>query len=130
MHICVLLGSDTEFAKQPNESLVKSNMNPEQDAFEIWAKAGSAGYDKYIKGSAEHKTQFWTAGAKFYADNLQEEQLDLISYLHHLRVRLDQIQVLSTMMEEEEISLKDASIILKKLVSSNPPSLMPPRKHD
>jgi len=105
-------------------------MNPEQDAFEIWAKAGSAGYDKYIKGSAEHKTQFWTAGAKFYADNLQEEQLDLISYLHHLRVRLDQIQVLSTMMEEEEISLKDASIILKKLVSSNPPSLMPPRKHD
>jgi hypothetical protein len=130
MHICVLLGSDTEFAKQPNESLVKSNMNPEQDAFEIWAKAGSAGYDKYIKGSAEHKTQFWTAGAGWYAKELRDEQLDLISYLHHLTERIKLVQLLADMMEEEEVSLRDAATIIKNLMSDEPPKRLPHQSND
>ena len=48
---------------QEEENLTDPIMTPEQDAFDIWSKAGSAGMDKYLTGSEEHKTQFWTAGA-------------------------------------------------------------------
>ena len=77
----------------------RNNMNAEQDAFEIWSKAGSAGLEKYRKGQSEHRTDFWTAGAGWYANNLRDEQLDLISYLHHLIERIDSMQVLAEMME-------------------------------
>jgi len=100
----------------------RSNMNAEQDAFEIWSKAGSAGLEKYRKGQAEHRTDFWTAGAGWYANNLRDEQLDLVSYLHHLIERIDSMQVLAEMMENEDVSLRDAATILKQLTSSNPPN--------
>lgn len=105
-------------------------MNPEQDAFEIWAKAGSAGYDKYIKGSREHRTQFWTAGAAWYANELRDEQLDLVSYLHHLLQRIQSASLLAEMMQEEEVSLRDAATILKKLMSSEAPESLPKQSND
>ena len=86
MQIFALLESAMEFLKRsrPKQNSNINKMTPEQDAFDIWSKAGSAGMEKYRKGNAEHKTDFWTAGAGWYAQNLKDEQLDLISYLHHL----------------------------------------------
>ena len=105
-------------------------MTPEQDATDIWSEAFLSGYDKYIKGSNEHKTQFWTAGAGWYAQNLKEEQLDLISYLHHLSERIQMMQSLAIMMEEEEVSLRDAATILKTLCSDSPPQRLVHNSHD
>ena len=119
-----------EFASKPSESLEKSDMTPEQDALDIWGEASVSGIDKYFKGSAEHNTQFWTAGAGWYAKNLKDEQLDLISYLHHLMERIKLIQLLADMMEEEEISLSHASRLLKNLVSDNPPEPFQKQSHD
>jgi len=113
-----------------NASLGKNNMNPEDDAFDIWTKAGSAGMHKYLNGSKEHKSQFWTAGAGWYAANLRDEQLDLISYLHHLTERIKSLQVLAMMMEEDNVSLRDAAIILKTLVSDKAPQNLPHQSND
>ena len=105
-------------------------MTPEQDAFDIWSKAGSAGMNKYLVGNNEHKTQFWTAGAGWYAKNLRDEQLDLISYLHHLSERIKLMQLLAKMMEDEEVSLRDAATLLKNLCSDCPPQSLPHQSHD
>ena len=115
---------------KPKKSLELNDMKPEEDAFEIWSKASSAGYDKYIKGSKEHKTQFWTAGAGWYAQNLHDEQLDLISYLYHLDKRIKLCQLLAKMMEEEEVSLRDAATLLSNLVSDRPPQSLPHQSND
>jgi hypothetical protein len=130
MHLFALLESDTEFQRGPNKSLKPSDMTPEHDALNIWEKAFSAGYDKYLKGSKEHKTQFWTAGAGWYAKNLKDEQLDLISYLHHLTERIKLMQMLADMMEEQEISLRDAATLLKNLTSDNPPKRLSKQSND
>jgi len=106
------------------------NMTPEEDAIDIWAEASVAGIDKYFKGSSEHKTQFWTAGAGWYAKHLKDEQLDLISYLHHLIERIKLAQILATMMEEEEISLHHAARLLHNLVSDKPPQGIKKQTHD
>ena len=108
----------------------RNNMNAEQDAFDIWSKAGSAGLEKYRKGQAEHRTDFWTAGAGWYAQNLRDEQLDLISYLHHLDKRIKLCQLLSKMMAEEEVSLRDAATLLDNLVSDRPPQSLPKQSND
>jgi hypothetical protein len=115
---------------QEEESLTDPIMTPEQDAFDIWSKAGSAGMDKYLTGSEEHKTQFWTAGAGWYAKNLHDEQLDLISYLHHLTERIKLCQLLAKMMQDEEVSLRDAAILLNNLVSDTPPQKLPKISND
>jgi hypothetical protein len=130
MQICVLLGSDMEFASKPSESPKPSDMTPEQDALDIWSEASVSGIDKYFKGSAEHNSKFWTAGAGWYAKNLKDEQLDLISYLHHLMERIKLIQLLADMMEDDEISLRDASRLLKNLVSDSPPESFSKQSHD
>jgi len=131
MQFFALLESDMEFLRNPNESLEKNSfMTPEKDASNIWCEAFSAGFDKYIKGSTEHRTQFWTAGAAWYAKNLRDEQLDLISYLHHLTERIKLIELLAKMMEEEEISLRDASTLLKNLVADRPPQHLPHQSND
>jgi len=116
--------------QKQNESLELNDMTPEQDAFDIWSKATSAGFDKYIKGSEEHKTQFWTAGAGWYAQNLKDEQLDLISYLHHLTERVKLCHLLAKMMRDEEVSLRDASTLLENLVSDRPPQSLPNQSND
>jgi len=116
--------------QKPNVKLGDFNMNPEQDAFDIWSKAGTAGMNKYLAGSREHKTQFWTAGAGWYAKNLRDEQLDLISYLHHLSERIKLMQLLANMMEDEEVSLRDAATLLKNLCSDCPPQSLPHQSHD
>lgn len=112
------------------EEQINPIMNPNQDAFDIWSKAGSAGINKYLAGSKEHKTQFWTAGAGWYAKNLKDEQLDLISYLHHLTERINLCQLLAQMMEDEEVSLKDAATLLNNLVSDEPPQKLPKISND
>ena len=121
-----------EFLKRsrPKQNSDINKMTPEQDAFDIWSKAGSAGMEKYRKGNAEHKTDFWTAGAGWYAQNLKDEQLDLISYLHHLTERIKTCQMLAKMMADEEISLKDAATLLNNLVSSLPPKKSGHQFHD
>jgi hypothetical protein len=96
-------------------------MTPKEDAFKIWESASRDGIYKYLCGSIEHKTQFWQAGAAWYAKNLRDEQLDLISYLHHLIERINLIQLLVAMMEDEEISMKDAAKCLRNLCSDEPP---------
>ena len=115
---------------QEEKNLTDPIMTPEQDAFDIWSKAGSAGMDKYLTGSEEHKTQFWTAGAGWYAKNLHDEQLDLISYLHHLTERIKLCQLLAKMMQDEEVSLRDAAILLNNLVSDTPPQKLPKISND
>ena len=105
-------------------------MTPETDAAKIWSDAYHYGVNKYISGSNEHKSQFWTAGAGWYAKNLRDEQLDLISYLHHLSERIKLIELLAKMMEEEEISLRDASRLLKNLVADRPPQSLPHQSND
>lgn len=117
-------------SQSKNQNLAKNNMTPEDDAFDIWTKAGSAGMHKYLKGSNEHKSQFWTAGAGWYAQNLRDEQLDLISYLHHLSERINSLQVLALMMENDDVSLRDAAIILKTLVSDKAPQNLPHQSND
>lgn len=112
-----------------HQSNLKS-MNPENDAAKIWSEAYHHGVNKYISGSKEHKSQFWTAGAAWYAKNLRDEQLDLISYLHHLSERIKLIDLLASMMEEEEISLRDASALLKNLVADRPPQSLPHQSND
>jgi hypothetical protein len=105
-------------------------MTPESDAAKIWSDAYHYGVSKYISGSKEHKSQFWTAGAGWYAKNLRDEQLDLISYLHHLSERIKLVELLADMMEEEEISLRDASTLLKNLVADRPPQSLPHQSND
>jgi len=105
-------------------------MNPQEDAFEIWQDASTSGIAKYHKGSKEHKTQFWTAGAGWYAQNLKDEQLDLISYLYHLSERINSIQLLAQMMEEDNVSLRDAATILKELCSNNAPKKISYQSND
>lgn len=129
----MLIKSIIQFLANPfpkQEEPVDPIMTPNQDAFNIWSKAGSAGMNKYLTGSEEHKTQFWTAGAGWYAKNLHDEQLDLISYLHHLTERIKLCQLLSKMMEEEEVSLRDAAILLNNLVSDAPPQKLPKISND
>jgi len=132
MQICDLLEWLTAPFKsqKEKENLELNDMNAEQDAFDIWSKAGSAGLEKYRKGQAEHRTQFWTAGAGWYAQNLRDEQLDLISYLHHLDKRIKLCQLLSKMMAEEEVSLRDAATLLDNLVSDRPPQSLPKQSND
>jgi hypothetical protein len=132
MQICDLLEWLTAPFKSPKEkeNLEINDMNAEQDAFDIWSKAGSAGLEKYRKGQAEHRTQFWTAGAGWYAQNLRDEQLDLISYLHHLDKRIKLCQLLAKMMAEEEVSLRDAATLLDNLVSDRPPQSLPKQSND
>jgi hypothetical protein len=105
-------------------------MTPEEDAAKIWSEAYYHGVNKYISGSKEHKSQFWTAGAAWYANNLRDEQLDLISYLHHLSERIKLIELLANMMGEEEISLRDASTLLKNLVVDKPPQSLQNQSND
>jgi hypothetical protein len=129
----MLIKSIIQFLANPfpkQEEPVEPIMTPNQDAFNIWSKAGSAGMNKYLTGSEEHKTQFWTAGAGWYAKNLHDEQLDLISYLHHLTERIKLCQLLSKMMEDEEVSLRDAAILLNNLVSDAPPQKLPKISND
>lgn len=129
----MLIKSIIQFLANPfpkQEEPVDPIMTPNQDAFNIWSKAGSAGMNKYLTGSEEHKTQFWTAGAGWYAKNLHDEQLDLISYLHHLTERIKLCQLLSKMMEDEEVSLRDAAILLNNLVSDAPPQKLPKISND
>lgn len=129
----MLIKSIIQFLANPfpkQEEPVEPIMTPNQDAFNIWSKAGSAGMNKYLTGSEEHKTQFWTAGAGWYAKNLHDEQLDLISYLHHLTERIKLCQLLSKMMEDEEVSLRDAAIFLNNLVSDAPPQKLPKISND
>ena len=134
MQIYALLELVTGRFKNPKpkqkENLEISDMTPEEDAWNIWEKAFFDGKDKYIKGSQEHKTQFWTAGAGWYAKNLKDEQLDLISYLHHLIDRIKLVQLLADMMEQEEISMSHAARLLKNLVSDNPPEAIQKQSHD
>lgn len=129
----MLIKSIIQFLANPfpkQEEPVDPIMTPNQDAFNIWSKAGSAGMNKYLTGSEEHKTQFWTAGAGWYAKNLHDEQLDLISYLHHLTERIKLCQLLSKMMKDEEVSLRDAAILLNNLVSDAPPQKLPKISND
>jgi hypothetical protein len=112
-----------------HQSNLKS-MTPEKDAAKIWSEAYHYGVNKYISGSKEHKSQFWTAGAAWYAKNLRDEQLDLISYLHHLSERIKLIELLANMMGEEEISLRDASTLLKNLVVDKPPQSLQNQSND
>jgi len=134
MQICdlpeLVMGLFKSPKQKQKESLEVSNMTPEEDAWNIWEKAFFDGKDKYIKGSKEHKTQFWTAGAGWYAKNLKDEQLDLISYLHHLTERVKLCQLLAKMMKDEEVSLRDAATLLENLVSDRPPQSLPHQSND
>jgi len=105
-------------------------MTPQEDAEEIWSDASISGIEKYIAGSQEHRTQFWTAGAGWYAKNLKDEQLDLISYLYHLNKRISICKSLARMMEDEEVSLRDAAKLLKTLMSDNPPKKLSRTSND
>lgn len=102
----------------------------DQDASEIWEAAASRGIAKYKKGQREHSTDFWSAGAGWYADEMDAEILDLVSYFHHIRQRLKAIHALSGMMAGEEISLRDAATLLKDLSNNHPPRSRRKTSHD
>lgn len=96
-------------------------ITPEKDASDIWEEAAAKGIAKYHAGVAEHGGGFWSAGAGWYADELEKETLDLVAYFHHLRQRIKAINALADAMLSEEIGLRDAAILLKDLANSHPP---------
>ena len=102
-------------------------MTPEaqRDAGKIWAEAREKGLSKYDKGQKEHKTQFWTAGAGWYAAQIEDEAIDLISYIHHLRERIASIKTLSRMMRDGEVSLDESASILDGIAGNSPPKKYP-----
>jgi hypothetical protein len=79
---------------------------------------------KYLTGQKEHQTKLWTGSALWFANELRNEIVDSVSYSHHLVKQLEAITSLATMMENEEVSLRDAASILKCLAGNTPP-----RKH-
>jgi hypothetical protein len=96
-------------------------MTPEQDAEDIWGDASQKGIGKYLQGQAEHKTAFWSAGAEWYAGELENEILDLVSYFYHLRKRLKAIRAVAELMATDEVGLHEAAAMLKDLTDSHPP---------
>ena len=98
-----------------------TDMTPEQDAEDIWAGAAQKGIGKYLAGQAEHKTAFWSAGAEWYAGELENEILDLVSYFYHLRKRLKAIRAVAELMATDEVGLHEAAAMIKDLTDSHPP---------
>lgn len=96
-------------------------MNPTTDKFLIWDTAKARGLKKYEAGQMEHGCAFWTAGGDWYLEQCQDEALDLIAYLYHARIRMENIRHVAQAMEAEQISLADAARILGDLCSANPP---------
>ncbi len=98
-------------------------MNPKahHDSQTIWETAAGKGIEKYAKGQKEHQSQFWTAGASWYASQIEEEAIDLISYLHHLNIRLSSIRSIASMMRDEEITLHEAASLLEEVAGNTPP---------
>lgn len=96
-------------------------MTPERDADDIWVQTAQKGIAKYLKGQAEHRTAFWSAGAEWYADQLEDEILDLVSYFFHLRKRLKAIRAVAELMATDEVGLQEAAAMLKDLTDSHPP---------
>jgi hypothetical protein len=105
-------------------------MTPERDADDIWVQTAQKGIAKYLKGQAEHKTAFWSAGAEWYADELENEILDLVSYFYHLRKRLKAIRAVSDLMATEEVGLQEAAAMIKDLTDSHPPRSRQKQSHD
>lgn len=103
---------------------------PEEDSEEIWGEAYLAGRAKYEVGQREHGGGFWTGGAAWYADNLHEEMLDSVAYVHHLRRRLESIRSLARMMREDDaMTLSMASTILDHLVGNHAPRPVSSHRH-
>jgi len=96
-------------------------MTPERDADDIWVQTAQKGIGKYLKGQAEHKTAFWSAGAEWYADQLEDEILDLVSYFYHLRKRLKAIRAVAELMATDEVGLHEAATMIKDLTDASPP---------
>jgi CHAD domain-containing protein len=105
-------------------------MTPERDAEDIWGNASQQGIAKYLKGQAEHKTAFWSAGAEWYADQLEDEILDLVSYFHHLRKRIKAIRSVAELMATDEVGLHEAAAMLKDLTDAHPPRTRRKQSHD
>ena len=99
-------------------------MHPEAQANcnHIWDRAASDGRKKYAHGQAEHKSKFWTAGAKWYLHESRAEALDLIAYLHQLGQSLEEIHALQHLMETGLISMPAAARCLKQIISASPPT--------
>lgn len=105
---------------------------PEEDAAAIWSDAYLKGRAKYDQGQKEHKTMFSTAGASWYADQLRDEALDSVAYIHHLNARLNSIRSLARMMREDDgMTLSMAATILEYLAGEHSPKPWPtPHRHD
>lgn len=101
-------------------------VSPEEDACDIWSSAYLDGVAKYDKGQKEHQAVFPSAGASWYAEQIHEEAIDSIAYLHHLRSRMLSIRSLARMMREDDgMTLSMASTILDYLAGDHPPKPCP-----
>jgi hypothetical protein len=105
---------------------------PEEDANEIWGEAFLRGKAKYELGQKEHNTDFWSAGASWYAKEMQSEALDSIAYIHHLLARLESVKSLARLMKEDDgMTLSMAATILDHIAGDHPPrSKQKHSKHD
>lgn len=96
-------------------------MTPTEDLENISEAFVSELKKKYLTGQNEHQTKLWSASALWFAQELRNEIVDSVSYSHHLVKQLQAIDALATMMQKEEVTLRDAASILKSLAGNTPP---------
>ena len=63
-------------------------MNPKLHAAKIASRLTTDLHAKYERGQAEHKTQLWTGGASWAAQQIREESVDLVAYTDLLQQSL------------------------------------------
>ena len=97
------------------------------DAEAIWAEAKEAGKGRYFRGRNAHKTDLWTAGARWYAAQAREEALDSVAYHHHLNKRVWAIAETAQQMLDGAISKSRGAKMILSLINGEPKASPRPR---
>jgi len=90
------------------------------DAEEIWGQAKEAGKERYARGRDSHKTDLWTAGAKWYAQQAREEAIDSVAYHHHLQKRIGSIEETAKKMLAGELNRSTGAKLILAAIGGEP----------
>jgi hypothetical protein len=90
------------------------------DAEEIWGQAKEAGKERYVCGRDSHKTDLWTAGAGWYAQQAREEAIDAVAYHHHLQKRIRSIEGAAKKMLAGELSRTTGAKLILAAIGGEP----------
>lgn len=96
-------------------------MNAKIDANNIFEEFSYKGIKKYEEGVKNHGGGLWRAGATWYANELLQELIDSVAYLHHLRQRLRAINCICDLMRAKEIEMSEAARLISDLVNDHKP---------